>query len=153
RRRRGLFNLSGSGCTRYASGSATASCGIEPHEPHFPRLRASTERDVVCRCVHGEGQGEIRFREPPSSPLGPFDEPQSPRPRPLAESERLELGGVTKAVEIDVGDRQGPKLVQLDERIGRASNGFGDAELPKKATREGGLPGPELAREIDHREL
>ena len=135
------------------SGSATVSCCIKPREPRFPRFRGGAERDVVGRWIHGEGEREIRRRESATSPLGPLDEPQAPRPRPLAQSQRLELGRIAKTVEIDVEDRQTAEIVELEERIGRAPDRFGDTELPKEATRECGLAGTELAREIDHHEL
>jgi hypothetical protein len=107
----------------------------------------------VRGCVNGEGQGEIRAWEPTTSTLGPLDEPECPRPCPLAKSERLELGRIAEAVEIDVKDRQATELVQLEERVGGTADRCGGSERPEDATREGGFSGTELTREIEHCKL
>src|SRR5262249_44583328 len=88
--------------------------------------------------------------EPPSSPFRPLDEPENPWPRPLAESERLELGRIAKSVEVDVQRGETRELMDLEQGVGRTPDAARDARRAEKAAGEGGLPRAELPGEIEN---
>src|SRR5205814_5188923 len=81
-----------------------------------------------------------------------FDEPEVSAARPLAQSERIELGGVPHAIEIDVHGRERPGAVQLDEGVGGTAHLLRHAERAQETPREGRLAGTELTAQVEHRE-
>ena len=85
----------------------------------------------------------------PRQALGPFDGHDSARGQIGIESDLVELGAI-EAIEIDVHQRQPSAAVFVHERERRAGDFvWVDAQALGEASHEGGLAGPEIARQQD----
>ena len=107
-----------------------------------------TDPDVVCLSPDGESQGEIGRRHAIPSPLRPLDEPEEAAPRPLAKPQRLELGRIAQAIEIDVENGETRHLMEFEQRVRWAPDRACHAKSLEDAAREGGLAGAELAGQV-----
>lgn len=76
-------------------------------------------------------------------PVGPFDGGDVGVVEIFVKAEAEEVGGVFKAVEIEVGE----SVVEVEEDKGGAEDRFGNAEAEGKALDERGLAGAKWARE------
>src|SRR6059058_2525217 len=121
-------------------------------EPRFAERGTRAHFNVVPGIGHRKRQREIRGWQSRSAALRPFDEPEVSAARPFAKSERLELGGVPHAIEIDVHGRERPGPVQLDEGVGGTAHLLRHAERAQETPREGRLAGTELTAQVEHRE-
>src|SRR5947207_3373663 len=121
-------------------------------EPRFAELGTRAHFNVVPGIGHRKREREIRGWQSRSAALRPFDEPEVSAARPFAESERLELGGVPHAIEIDVHGRERARRIQLDEGVGGTAHLLRHAERAQETAREGRLAGTELTAQVEHRE-
>jgi hypothetical protein len=95
-----------------------------------------------------EADGQIGLRQQLRRPLRPLDEPQTARPRPLAQTQMLELARVAQPIEIEVHERQGGGLMHVHQCVGRAAHRRSDAAGTRESPCQGGLARAEIACQV-----
>jgi len=109
--------------------------------------------DLVPGYADGEGEDEIWRGEPGPRAFRPLDEPEAPRPGPVAQADRVELAFIAQAVEVDVKDGQAAQLMELEERIGGTSDRLNAAQSAQESPRKGGLTCSKIAGEVEDRQV
>jgi hypothetical protein len=117
------------------------------HGRALRRERACAEPATTRRV--GKSQRKVGLRRDGRGPLRPLGEHPVARPEQLTKPHALEIVGTGEAVPVEVMEPSAGGWIALNQRVGGAPDGAGDAERLEQAPHERRLAGTEFAGDGD----